>query len=421
MVEVRDERSHGFPFASGLAPKTPDSSFTRIEFAIFCGLIKALTKGANVARFDRYLISQLMVLFGFFSLVLVMVYWVNKAVGLFDQLIADGQSATVFLEFSALTLPSVIQIVLPISAFIATVYTINRLASESELVVVQATGFSSFRLARPVMMFGLGVALFLSLLTHVLVPSAARQLAEREADIAQNISAKFFSDGRFLHPTEGLTLYIREIEPSGEMVDLFLSDRRNTASPTTYTARRALLLRSAEGPRLLMYDGMAQILNRETNTLTTTSFSDFTYDISALIGDFGNRRPRIDELTTLDLLRADPSALQQTGSSRAWFISAAHERIAQPFLAMVTALVGFSCLLLGGFSRFGVWRQIILAVALLVVIKALDNVASDIARKDETLWILMYLPVLAGLALSALLLWISERPSLFKRRARAQT
>ena len=41
-----------------------------------------------MARFDRYLLSQLMVVFGFFSLVLVMVYWINRAVVLFDRLIA---------------------------------------------------------------------------------------------------------------------------------------------------------------------------------------------------------------------------------------------------------------------------------------------------------------------------------------------
>ncbi|WP_107498005.1 LPS export ABC transporter permease LptF [Thalassobius sp. I31.1] len=369
-----------------------------------------------MARFDRYLISQLMVLFGFFSLVLVMVYWVNKAVGLFDQLIADGQSVTVFLEFSALTLPRVVQIVLPISAFIATVYTINRLSRESELVVVQATGFSSFRLARPVLAFGLTVAIFLSLLSHILVPAAARQLAEREAEIARNISARFFSDGSFLHPTDGLTLYIREIEPSGEMVDLFLSDQRNAARPTTYTARRALLLRSEEGPRLLMYDGMAQTLDRDANKLATTSFTDFTYDISALIGDFGNRKPAIGELTTGQLLRADPQLIAQTGSSPALFKAAAHGRIAEPFLAMVTALVGFSCLLLGGFSRFGIWRQIVFAVVLLVVIKALDNAVVDITRKESSLVALMYLPIVVGLAVSAVILWISEHPALFRRR-----
>ncbi|MCF8512597.1 MAG: LptF/LptG family permease, partial [Rhodobacteraceae bacterium] len=66
-------------------------------------------------RFDRYLLVQLLAVFGFFALVLVSVYWVNRAVGLFDQLIGDAQTALVFLEFSLLTLPNVIRVVLPVA------------------------------------------------------------------------------------------------------------------------------------------------------------------------------------------------------------------------------------------------------------------------------------------------------------------
>ncbi|MDE3027762.1 MAG: LptF/LptG family permease, partial [Paracoccaceae bacterium] len=88
-----------------------------------------------MSRFDRYMLSQLMMLFGFFSLVLVAVYWVNRAVLLFNALIGDGQSMGIFLEFTALTLPNVIKIMLPVSAFAASVYVTNRLSTESELVV----------------------------------------------------------------------------------------------------------------------------------------------------------------------------------------------------------------------------------------------------------------------------------------------
>ena len=63
-----------------------------------------------------------------------------------------------FLELTLLTLPNIIRIVLPLSAFVASVYVTNRLTSDSEMVVVQATGFSPFRLARPVLVFGLIVA-----------------------------------------------------------------------------------------------------------------------------------------------------------------------------------------------------------------------------------------------------------------------
>ena len=123
-------------------------------------------------RFDRYILSTFLGIFGFFALVLVGVYWINRAVGLFDQLIGDGQTALVFLAFSALTLPYVIKLVLPVAAFIAAVYGGNRLISDSELVVMQATGFSPFRLARPVALFGLVVTGMMLVLTLTLVPMA---------------------------------------------------------------------------------------------------------------------------------------------------------------------------------------------------------------------------------------------------------
>ena len=185
------------------------------------------------------MLSQLMVLFGFFSLVLVMVYWVNRAISLFDQLIADGQSAWVFLEFTALTLPNVIRVVLPISAFIATVYVTNRLSNESELVVMQSSGYSSFRLARPVVAFGLIVSILLMILTNILVPASNSALADRQEEIARNISARFLKDGQFLHPANGVTFYIRDITPAGELKDIFLSDQRGGNQESIYTARNA--------------------------------------------------------------------------------------------------------------------------------------------------------------------------------------
>jgi len=137
-----------------------------------------------------------MIMFGFFSLVLVLVYWINRAVVLFDRLIADGQSASVFLEFTALSLPVVISLALPLSAFAAAVYVTNRMSTESELVVVQATGYSPYRMARPVLYFGLFVFVLMSLLTHILVPLASARLDQRQNEIAQNFTARLLLRGR---------------------------------------------------------------------------------------------------------------------------------------------------------------------------------------------------------------------------------
>ncbi len=233
-----------------------------------------------IGKFDRYLLAQFLMLFGIFALVLVLVYWINRAVVLFDQLIANGQSAAVFLEFSLLSLPNVIRIVLPIAAFAASVYVSNRLTTESELVVVQATGFSPWRLARPVLVFGLVVAVLTSILAHILVPSSLRQLAIRSDEIAQNMTARLLSEGQFLHPTTNVTFYIREISARGELKNVFLSDARDPTRTLTYTTREALLIRGDTAPTLIMLEGLTQVLDRETRLLSVTQFEDFAFDLS---------------------------------------------------------------------------------------------------------------------------------------------
>ena len=366
-------------------------------------------------RFDRYLLSQLLALFGFFSLVLVAVYWVNRAVGLFDQLIGDGQSAVVFLEFSMLTLPNVIRLVLPISAFAASVYVANRLMQESELVVMQATGFSAFRLARPVLYFGLIVAGMMMLLMHVLVPASRTALADRSAEISQNVTARFLKDGQFLHPGDGITLYIREVAATGELLDLFLADDRKPETRATYTARRALFVRAETGPKLLMFDGMVQVLTSETESLSITRFSDFTYDLAGLIATQTRSARSADEASTAELLAASPALIAETGESRAALVFEAHDRLAQPFLATAAALIGFASLLLGAFSRFGLWRQVLIAVVLLIVVQAISTVATSAGSTTQGGWVLAYAAPAVGLGIGTFALWWSQRPRRLRR------
>ena len=370
-----------------------------------------------MSRFDRYVLSQLLVLFGFFAVVLVSIYWINQAVRLFDRLIGDGQSAFVFLEFTALTLPNVIRLVLPMAVFAAAVYVTNRLSSESELVVMQATGFSPWRLARPVLLFGLGVAVMMSILTHVLVPASLSQLQLREAEVARNVTSRFLTEGTFLHPTDGITFYIREIGDDGAMRGLFLSDRRAADRAVTYTAAQAYLVNDGAGAKLVMVDGLAQNLNTADNRLLITHFSDFTYDISALIDKTQTPQLRVRDVPTLAYLSDFDGVVQRYGFDRGMVTEELHSRIAQPLLCVVAALIGFATLLVGGFSRFGVWRQILAALVLLVAVKFVEGLVTEPVREAPGAWPLMYLPVVFGLGAAALILWIVGRPRRPSRRS----
>ncbi|MFG5382505.1 LPS export ABC transporter permease LptF [Yoonia sp. R2-816] len=364
------------------------------------------------------MLSQLMVLFGFFSLVLVLIYWINRAVVLFDQLIADGQSAWVFLEFTALTLPAVIRLALPLAAFAAAIYVTNRMTTESELVVVQATGYSAFRLARPVLYFGLIVALLMSILMHFLVPISTARLAERQNDIAQNATARLLTEGQFIEPIQNVTFYVREITPAGELLNIFLSDTRNPDEEVTYTAAQAYLVRDGDDTQLVMVDGMAQTLRTADQRLFTTSFDDFAYNIGSLITTGTSRGRRASQVPTWELLNPTPALEEETGNSAARLLSRGHDRFSQSILGTVAALLGFATLLIGGFSRFGVWRQIVAAIFLIIVVKGIETAGLNAARTNENLWFATYLPSIAGFFIVWCLLFAASRPSLFKRRIR---
>tara|TARA_R110002049_G_scaffold23545_5_gene83467 strand:- start:23415 stop:24524 length:1110 start_codon:yes stop_codon:yes gene_type:complete len=367
------------------------------------------------------MLSQFLVLFGFFALVLVALFWINRAVVLFDRLIGDGQSAMVFLEFTTLGLPKLITTVLPIAAFSAAVYVTNRMSGESEMTVLQATGTSPWRLVRPVVVFGLCVAAMMTVLSHFLVPMAQGQLQQRQAEISQNVTARLLTEGTFLHPGNQVTFYTRAIGADGVLRDVFLSDRRNAKEGVIYTAAEAYLLRNGDATTLIMVDGMAQRLNAQDNRLATAKFRDFSFDISSLVTKQADEYLTVENMTTPALIANWTDVAALTGDSPGVVAEELHARFAQPLFCIIAALVGFATLLLGGYSRFGVWREALLAFALLIAIDGMRGTLVAQVRADATLWPLIYLPSLVGAVLVLAMLWQAAHPGWLRRMRRGGT
>lgn len=365
------------------------------------------------------MLSQLLVLFGFFALVLVALFWINRAVLLFDRLIGDNQSAIVFLEFTVLGLPKLITTVLPIAAFAGSVYVTNRMSGESEMVVLQSTGSGPWRLARPVFVYGLVVAAMMSILTHFLVPLAQDQLTRREAEISRNVTARLLTEGVFLHPAPLVTFYTRQIDADGVLRDVFLSDRRNSAQGAIYTAAEAYLVRNGSATTLIMVDGLAQRLSTADKRLSTAKFKDFSFDISALVSRDSQRTLSIRNLTTPQLITGWDALAEKAGERLGDVAEEVHSRFAQPLFCLIAALIGYATLMVGSYSRFGVWREVVVAFGLLIAIDGLRGTLVDTVRGDAALWPLMYLPSLVGGLLVVVMLTLASYPARRVRRKKA--
>ncbi|MCG7626288.1 LPS export ABC transporter permease LptF [Epibacterium sp. MM17-32] len=368
-----------------------------------------------MSRYDRYVLSQYLLFFGFFALILVAVFWINRAVSLFDWLIGDGQGVMAFLEISVLSLPNLVRMVLPLAAFAATVWVTNRLNSESELTVLRATGSSPWQLARPAMAFGVLTALMMSALSLVLLPASLAQMQEREAELSRSVSAKLLKPGSFLHPADGLTFFIGSIDDDGTLNNVFLTDQRAATTEVTYTSDKAYLVRDGDGAHLILVDGLAQRRNLETAQLSTTAFADFSYPIGRVTPEIGDGPRPLRSIPTRDLLydRAQITATE-THSPGAQ-AEELHQRFARAVVTLAVVMIAVSTLMLGGFSRFGIWKQLLAAFVLLILIEGLRGIVAAPVLEDAAMWPLLYLPAGLGLLISLVFLHLASRPQLLAR------
>ncbi len=251
-----------------------------------------------------------------------------------------------------------------------------------------------------------------ALLVHAVVPMARGRLADRQAEIAQNVTAQFLRAGAFQYPVSGVTLYIRDIAADGRLMDFFLEDARDPDNQNIYTATEALLVRTDEGPRLVMMQGMVQNLRHSEGrqSLSVTRFSELAYDLGTLIDAGESRKRDLRAYSTLRLLQPDAELLEATGATADRALAEAHERLAKPFQAPVAALLGFGMLLLGGFSRFGVWRQVVWAVIALIVVQFLSTAAENQVASNASRWPLIYVSPMVGAAICLAVLWLATKP-----------
>ena len=356
-----------------------------------------------MSRLDRYILRLLAGPFLFFVLVFTGVIWLSQSLRVIDMVVNNGQSAAVFLEFTALLLPTVMTVVLPLSAFAAALTAFNRMVSDSETVVLQAAGISRLALMRPIGLFCLGVTAAMFAVTLYAQPAAKRELRERVTEVRGDLAAAFLREGAFVTPVRGVTVYLREMGRPGELLGIFVHDERDPGRVVTYTAERALLVQDADPPVLVMFDGVAQSVDGEgEEALSLLRFERFDYDLGHLTREQAGallRKPSERFLPELLTITEEEAGRWPLGEYRA----EAHEALTAPLYALVLPILGAATVLGAGFRRGGMTGRIALAAGAGLGLRLAGLAAKSAVSGAAALWPLLWLP--PGLALGAAL-WL---------------
>ena len=365
-------------------------------------------------HYNHYVLGRLTQAFGFFSLILMLAYWINRSLGIFSSLIRDGQSTIVFFELIFLFLPQVVAIILPIAALAATIFIINRMSSESELVILDAAGLSPFAILKPFVYFAFLTSILTAILSLYLVPISRSQMDFRTEMISKDIISKLISDGSFLHPVKNMTIFVSSVNTNGELEDIFIHDQRSKDRDLTYVATRAVLVKENEKSHLILFNGLLQTLDIKSNTLSHIGFESLTYKLAQLNSTEEKQMSNIDNYGIIELLKADQTLQKLLKKSKSRLQFEAHDRLLKPLHCFLYVLLSAVIMCIGSYSRFGLVPQIFFSILIVLGFNILTTNGLVLLRKDSSNWIFGYLPVILGFIIFYLLL-TRARKSFFIR------
>jgi lipopolysaccharide export system permease protein len=281
---------------------------------------------------------------------LVVFVLLQQAVRLSDLIAKQGVSPFTIAPVLALALPALVVTILPVCCLMAPAITYSRLASDSEILALKATGYSFYQLLTPI----LGLAVIMggatALLVLEVIPHAnflARQMIFEAVSTSLQLRLR---ERVFQSPLPGLAVYVERINTKdGQLEGVLIADNRTTEA-TTIFASEAEILPDFVGMQVVIRLRHGSLLRREAEQ----SFQQATFERYSFVIEVGNpwdgaelSRKRVREMT-LDEVWQQVERLRVSGASHQRALVEWHKRVALPVSCLVLGFVGAP---LGGLNR----------------------------------------------------------------------
>ena len=187
----------------------------------------------------RYIFRQTASALIMILITLTLIVWLTSLLRDIKLLTSQGQTFILFMKITALAIPKLLVIVAPIAFLIASLHTLNRLAGDSELIVLSASGSSAWRLLAPY--FVLGTMVFAAVLTANLfvLPPSERLFNDYISQIKADVLSQVLQPGEFTDLERGLTFHMRARDPeNSDLLGVVVRDEREATGTKTVVAER---------------------------------------------------------------------------------------------------------------------------------------------------------------------------------------
>ncbi len=368
-------------------------------------------------RLDRLVLTELLGPWCFgVAIFSVLIFATAMLVRVADWIVR-GISAGTIAEITLLTLPGLVVKTFGMALLLASLLAFGRLSNDSEVVALKAGGASLFRIMRPVLAFGLGIAAIGFLLNEAVVPEfAIRALAlttevKRDLDSAAGEKPVYYS----VPGSSGIAAQI--VAKDFGILQQVL--RQVTIISYDKAGRVSFYLTCDElfysGPQDWRIRGKATLIPSDASWVSRISDGAWPSQVEKLTVTPRNLLAGVSEdfdvfnirqiTEEIERKRKDPNASKKSIANLEFGL---YNKIAGPLGAVVFGLLGAPLGIRN--TRSGVGTGFALSIALSFAYLTLANFMAVYAKDGQIpAWAASFAPVIAGTAAAAVAVWRKNR------------
>ncbi len=368
-------------------------------------------------RLTWYVLRQVAVSTLVVAATLTLAIWLTQSLRFVDWIVNRGLPLSTFGYIALLTMPMFLNIILPIAAFSAVLFTYNKLQADSELIVLRAVGLGPTQLMTPAWILIVACTLLGYALTLWVLPTCYRNFKDLQFEIRSAYASVLVQEGVFTDIEDHVSIFVRAEGPGGELQGILVHDTHDPQRPVTLVADSGRIVQGPEGPRIMMVNGNRQELDRRTGHVSFLFFERYTYaQDTAASGPAAERQRDANERYLSELFDPPDSVDART---LALYRSEAHQRLVVPLMSAAFVMVALAAILVGSYNRRGMTRRILAAVLIVMAIQALGIGLGNLAGKSGALIPLLYLNALAPIIGGAVLIQIDRLGTAWRLRPSA--
>jgi len=337
------------------------------------------------------------------------IVWIALALRELNVVTSDRQDTMVLLKMTTLALPNLLVMIAPFALLISVVHVLNRLSTDSELIVHTAGGGTVWSLAKPLLALAMIVSVAMLFVNHVAMPWSLKTLRQIVIQVRSDLLTQVIQPGRFSSPTKGITFHIRDRSLNGELQGLIMNDLRKAGEHNSYLAKKGVLVKQNDTAYLVMTDGHIVQRDKSNTEPRIITFTNYAVDLANFESSRKSTRLKARELYTHELISPEIRA-KASKRDRKKFVPELHERFASALYPIAFILIALATIGNAQSTRQNRSRALATGIVVASSVRLLGLGLNNVVATAENLFFVLYLVPLVAIGLALLTIMRNAKP-----------